>query len=447
MYNKKIYQKIFFFRWITITGIIMILFLQVFSLYSIFTNMSTLIEKSIYDTFSESMKKYRHIVLQKNYKKDIEFKIQSINSSVTKNKNYEYDYTDQLTIDEVMEKIISITISEEKIPINIKDLEKIFSEELNKKGINIPFNIISYDSNNKATSNDKNISRFTYQTPKIEFDVNTSVIAHYSDIHLLIIDKIIWYLIASAIIIVFVSISLIYQVSIIISQKKIEKIRQDFIDSMTHELKHPLQGVLSLAEILQNPIFSSNEEQRNSAIMRIKNNIQSVNIVINSILEKSYSDDTEYIPSLTFGNIESMINEIISNISIINYNKIINFNTTFNIEKKEYLFDNIHIYNAIRNILENSIKYSKDEPIKIDINIYNNMNNLCIEISDNGIGIKPEDINLIFKKFYRIKQNGIGFGLGLNYVKWVCQIHNGNVFVKSIYGQGTTFTLQIPILN
>ena len=73
MDNKKIYRKTSFFKWITVGGIASILFLQIISLFSIYNNMSKIIERNIHDAFSLSMEEYRDQVLQKNYTKDLKF--------------------------------------------------------------------------------------------------------------------------------------------------------------------------------------------------------------------------------------------------------------------------------------------------------------------------------------------------------------------------------------
>ena len=109
--------------------------------------------------------------------------------------------------------------------------------------------------------------------------------------------------------------------------------------------------------------------------------------------------------------------------------------------------DSVHLTNVIYNLLDNAIKYCEGKAM-IHIQTRNDKNGLFIEISDNGIGIKKENLKMIFDKFYRVPTGNVhdvkGFGLGLFYVKLIIEAHQGKIDVKSTPGKGTTFTLWLP---
>ena len=109
--------------------------------------------------------------------------------------------------------------------------------------------------------------------------------------------------------------------------------------------------------------------------------------------------------------------------------------------------DTVHLTNVIYNLLENAVKYCESIP-NITIQTRNDKNGIWIEIEDNGIGIKKENLSLIFDKFYRVPTGNLhnvkGFGLGLYYVKLIVDAHGGKVNVKSTPGKGTTFSLFFP---
>ena len=114
--------------------------------------------------------------------------------------------------------------------------------------------------------------------------------------------------------------------------------------------------------------------------------------------------------------------------------------------------DEVHFQNAITNLMDNAVKYRKqDEPLDIYINTWNDSEELHLSIRDTGQGIKKENVKKIFDKFYRVhtgnKHDVKGFGLGLAYVKKVIDLHQGVIKCESEYGKGTKFTISLPILK
>ena len=128
--NKKIYQKTLFFKWVTVGGIASILFLQII----------------INDAFSLSMEEYRDRVLHENYTKDLKFQIKSLKNkkNIREEKDYKYDYTGKLTIDDVMNKVIGMTIADEKYDLDLTSLENILRKNLMKSELDIPFVLTLY---------------------------------------------------------------------------------------------------------------------------------------------------------------------------------------------------------------------------------------------------------------------------------------------------------------
>ena len=116
------------------------------------------------------------------------------------------------------------------------------------------------------------------------------------------------------------------------------------------------------------------------------------------------------------------------------------------------LADSMHFTNLINNLLDNALKYSRpDVPPHLIVSTRNVGKALKISITDNGLGIKKENLKRIFERFYRVHTGNLhnerGLGIGLAYVAGVVKAHNGTITVESEYGKGTTFNISIPLLS
>jgi len=108
----------------------------------------------------------------------------------------------------------------------------------------------------------------------------------------------------------------------------------------------------------------------------------------------------------------------------------------------------VHITNVLFNLLDNAVKYSKDEP-KIIISTELKDHFVVVSVKDHGIGIQNEHVGQIFERFYRVPTGNVhdvkGFGLGLSYVKKIVDAHQGHIKVESALNKGTKFMIYFPI--
>ena len=149
-------------------------------------------------------------------------------------------------------------------------------------------------------------------------------------------------------------------------------------------------------------------------------------------------------------NIEDIIEEAIEHVNLILEDREGKITTHFDALRKTVLVNEVHFTNVLVNILENAIKYSPDTP---EINIYteNIKDMILIKVKDNGLGMSKIAQKRVFEKFYREHTGDIhnvkGHGLGLAYVKRIVEDHNGQVYVESEKGKGSTFIIKIPLIN
>ena len=127
-------------------------------------------------------------------------------------------------------------------------------------------------------------------------------------------------------------------------------------------------------------------------------------------------------------------------------------NTDLKAEECTVYGDEIHLTNVVFNLLDNAMKYRRDDtPLQLNISTENDGSRIVIKVKDNGIGIKREDLHKIFERFYRVHTGNHhdvkGFGLGLAYVKQIVSLHDGNIHAESQFGHGTTFVITLPIIK
>jgi len=249
---------------------------------------------------------------------------------------------------------------------------------------------------------------------------------------------------------IFVSIILllfVFMLYMLYRQKRISDIKNDFINNMTHEFKTPLSTISLACEALSGDGMIK-KANRDAFISIISDENERLKLMVSNILQLAQLKKGQLKLHVEPCNLHDLITSICDSFSL----QI----TSANGEIREYLHatnylltvDKMHIQNVIINLIENGIKYSKENP-KIAIRTENDKKNLLICISDNGIGMAKKSIKNIFNEFYRVYTGNVhnqkGQGLGLVYVKKIIDLHGGFISVKSELGKGTTFCIGLPI--
>ncbi len=241
--------------------------------------------------------------------------------------------------------------------------------------------------------------------------------------------------------------SFYYALKTIIRQKKLAEIKNDFINNMTHEFKTPISSI-SLASQL---ISEDQQINSNESLKRFIGIIQSENTRLGKQVEKVLQTAQMEKEELVLNKKEIDLNQLILNLVDSQIPMVESKGGKFLLNLPEnnivYFADETHISNSILNLIDNALKYSKENPI-IEINLEENQNELIFSIKDNGIGIASQNIPLLFDAFYRVPTGNIhnvkGFGLGLSYVKKIIEAHKGRINVKSTLGEGTEFFIYLP---
>ncbi len=230
-------------------------------------------------------------------------------------------------------------------------------------------------------------------------------------------------------------------------QKKLDNMKNDFINNVTHELKTPISTISFAIANIENEQVLQNPATIKQFTKIIKEENKRLNAQVEKVLQAAVLDKKGLELKKESVEIHQIINQLVDTyeLKIGNKGKI---TRQLHAEKAKVIGDSFHLSNAISNLLDNAIKYSP-ETIDVLIATDSKDQNLVIKVSDKGLGISKEQQKLIFEKFYRIPTGNIhnvkGFGLGLSYVKEIVEKHKGRISVESKLGKGSTFTVEIPL--
>jgi two-component system phosphate regulon sensor histidine kinase PhoR len=256
-------------------------------------------------------------------------------------------------------------------------------------------------------------------------------------------------LLTSVMLLIIIVLAFTYTIQTIFKQKKLSEIKNDFISNMTHELKTPISTISLACEALSDQDVCKNPSANSNYVNMISQENKRLGLLVESVLKSAMWDKELKLKRDTF-NLHDIINQVTLNIAIQVENKRGKISKNLAAKESEITADKIHITNLIYNLLDNANKYTPTEP-DIIISTENYKQGILISVADNGVGIKKENINKIFDKFYRVPTGNVhnvkGFGLGLNYVKALVEKHGGEVQVVSEYGVGTTFKVYLPFTN
>lgn len=257
-----------------------------------------------------------------------------------------------------------------------------------------------------------------------------------------------WVIVGAVLFILIVFTAFFITLRSLLVQRKLNEIKRDFINNMTHELKTPLATISLAVDALK-----TNKVQGDpGAVSYFSNIIKEENVRMNKhvevILQAAHLEKKEYDLNLQPVDVHDLIFGVLDSFKLQLEAKPASIETILEADPSVIQADEEYLLHVFSNLIDNAIKYSKDT---IDITIKTSVigNKLQITFQDKGIGMDATTSKHIFEKFYRAHSGNIhnvkGFGLGMSYVKWVMDIHKGSIKVDSVIDKGTTITLLLPI--
>ena len=240
-----------------------------------------------------------------------------------------------------------------------------------------------------------------------------------------------------------------YTLWVILKQKRLSEIKNDFINNMTHEFKTPISTISASAELLRSGNLDQDAGKRKRYYQMISDESNRLKLQVEKVLQMAQFDRNEIDLNLKECDVHELIEKAVAGVQILLDERNGKLEFRLDARKSSLKVDELHFTNIIRNLLDNAIKYCVNEP-RIVISTSDSKNGITVSIKDNGIGIGTAQKLQIFDKFYRVPTGNVhnvkGFGLGLYYVKSLVDAHNGTVSVSSD-DTGSTFSIFLPYLK
>lgn len=338
-------------------------------------------------------------------------------------------------------------------------LEALLQQEFKNFGVNLNYEYVikSYNGGEEKiilqSDEYKNQKRKEHQTPLFTNDLGFQK-PNYLKVYFPRAQRQFWkdtgVMVFPTVILVLLIIGIFsYTIIIILRQKKLSIVKNDFINNMTHELKTPISTISLASQMLKDNSVNSAP----STIARVSGVIydesKRLSMQVEKVLQMAVFNEGRLKMKFKNFNLSDVLNTVVQNfeIRVQSANGKIVLNKTG--DDAIIYGDQVHITNVLFNLLDNAVKYRGNNNPEIEVFAENKKGQLHISIKDNGIGIAKEHQKQIFERFFRVPTGNVhdvkGFGLGLHYVHKIIEAHNGTIKVDSALKKGTKFMIIFPI--
>ncbi|GAB4520934.1 MAG: hypothetical protein Fur0018_00980 [Anaerolineales bacterium] len=225
--------------------------------------------------------------------------------------------------------------------------------------------------------------------------------------------------------------------------KELDRIKSEFVNTVSHDLRSPLTSVMGYTELLER-VGPLNDRQR-EFVQRVQLSVQNITSLINELLDLG-KIEAGFDTHREFVDIGPLVQFVTDEMQVVAAKKTQRILVSIEANLPALLANPTRLQQAVENLLGNALKYTPAGG-RIEVRVYQEEQQVILQVSDNGPGIPLSDQPYIFDKFYRASnapQDVPGSGLGLAIVKSIIEAHNGRVWVESYPGEGATFTVVLP---
>lgn len=243
-----------------------------------------------------------------------------------------------------------------------------------------------------------------------------------------------------------------FTVWLIARQKRDTEMKNDFINNMTHEFKTPISSISLAAQMLGDKSITKSESLIDNLSHVIVTETKRLRYQVEKVLQMSLYEKGNIRFNEREADANSIIDDVVKTFTLKVQQSGGQLQANLDAEDGAIYVDEMHFTNVIFNLLDNAVKYRReDEPLRLSVSTANQGNKLIVTVEDNGMGIRHDDLKRIFDRFYRVhtgnKHDVKGFGLGLAYVRSMVELMHGTIKVESELGHGTKFIISLPLID
>ena len=380
------------------------------------------------------------------------------NSNFKKKVRNAYLYEQEVLGDVILRVLYQASALPFRERINVNRLEQFIRTSLEGNGITMPFHFIVYDTEGKEVYRcedyDSRGDQYGYTQTLFRNDPSGKmgvVRVHFPDMQKYVLRTA--SMVSPAILFtIILLVTFLFTVYLVVRQKHITEMKNDFIHNLTHEFKTPISTISIAAQMLSDKSLKKTEEMYTRFSDVIVSETRRLRFQVEKVLQMSLYDSGNIAFKWQELNANALIDGVVETFSIKVRQNGGEIESHLDAIDAEVRVDEMHFTNIIYNLMDNAVKYSREGvPLHLVVKTWNKDNSLVISIEDNGMGIAKGDLKRIFEKFYRVhtgdRHNVKGFGLGLAYVHKMVMLHNGHIHATSELGKGTTFTITIPLIS
>lgn len=230
--------------------------------------------------------------------------------------------------------------------------------------------------------------------------------------------------------------------------KQMDQMKSDFVSMVSHEVRGPLNSVLMQHKVILDELAGNITPKQRDILQRASEKISALAKLSSELLDLSKMESGLIHMEKEELEVASIVSDQVAFHQIKAQEKTIGLTLQPLAKLPLVLANRINMEVLLSNLISNAIRYTPEKG-SITVSAHQDADYVCLQVSDTGFGIAPEDLERIFSRFYRVKNEQtryiVGTGLGLPIVKKIVDAHNGRIEVESQVGQGSTFSVFIPI--